>query len=150
MDKTRNKRRAKKFRKSRELQLKKKATRRQLKGGSFPTEQEFETVSKQVTTINKTMAVIIQNSYPYLNGPIDEDDIRLVERVLRDDYPRPPPAYSAPLLPPSSSSPPVLLDNPPSKNKMDPDQDEQLPYTPPAPPAPVKGGDAGNLQAAHF
>ena len=91
--KTRNKRRAKKFRKSRELQLKKKATRRQLKGGSFPTEEEFETVSTQVTTINKTMGVIIQSSSPYRNGLIEEDDRNLVDRVLHDNYPynSPPP-----------------------------------------------------------
>ena len=98
MGKTRNKRRAKKFRKSRELQLKKKATRRQLKGGSPLTREEVETVSNQVTTINKTMAVIIQKSPPYLNGPIDDEDRNLVERVLRNDYPAAPPAYSPRLL----------------------------------------------------
>jgi hypothetical protein len=133
MGKTRNKRRAKKFRKSRELQLKKKATRRQLKGGSFPADEEFKTVSTQVTTINKTMAVIIQNSHPYIYGPIDEEDRNLVERVLRDDYPAAPPAYS-----------PRMLEDNPQSNKY---TDDRLPYTP---PAPVEGANARNPQAAHF
>ena len=118
---TRNKRRAKKFRKSRELQLKKKATRRQLKGGSPPTREEVEIVSNQVNTINKTMAVIIQNSPPYLNGPIDDEDRNLVERVLRNDYPAAPPPYSPPPQQQQQQYPrrrPPQLENTPQSNKV--------------------------------
>jgi hypothetical protein len=122
MSKTRNKRRAKKFRKSRELQLKKKATRRQLKGGGvdsivrvdpdqipiaqpYPVAMNFSTygddveavtaqpvdisAEKQVTTMNKSMALIIQNSSPYRNDSIKNDDKHLVDRVLEKHYPYP-------------------------------------------------------------
>ena len=96
---TRNKRRANNFRKSRQLQIKKKATRRQYKGGARQTKkrgqkggakEDFNAADmerlKQIALQNQTMGKYLNQVFPQDSTGRDETMGSLINKVIAENY----------------------------------------------------------------